>query len=208
MPVQDLIKAEDGTFRYKVEIGPTERRCRNQTQHGRSDEIISTCNGPTWCAMVYVFGLPPERDVIWTRSEYIRKQVQRLWRLTWRNDRVVGPARPSAHRRTTATRRCASGSPMPRWPGSSTRSRSSGSTSVSPPISWRRCARWWVIAEAPVGDDLRAAFAEAATFSSIRFAPMMPHLAEERLEGAGRKGFVAHSGGSLIASLLVSNYVT
>ena len=49
------------------------------------------------------------------------------------------------------------------------------------------------ISEAPVADDLRAAFAEAGDILVHCFAPMMPHLAEECWEVLGHKTFVAQS---------------
>ena len=49
------------------------------------------------------------------------------------------------------------------------------------------------ISEAPVADDLRAAFAEAGDILVHCFAPMMPHLAEECWEALGHKTFVAQS---------------
>ncbi|HEX9170385.1 MAG TPA: class I tRNA ligase family protein, partial [Roseiarcus sp.] len=65
------------------------------------------------------------------------------------------------------------------------------------------------IAEAEVGDDLRAAFAEAGDILVHCFAPMMPHLAEECWEALGHKGFVAQSlWPGADRSLLVSDQVT
>ena len=49
------------------------------------------------------------------------------------------------------------------------------------------------ISEAPVAEDLRAAFAEAGDILVHCFAPMMPHLAEECWEVLGHKTFVAQS---------------
>ena len=65
------------------------------------------------------------------------------------------------------------------------------------------------ISEAPVADDLRAAFAEAGDILVHCFAPMMPHLAEECWEALGHKGFVAQSPWPIAdRSLLVSNEAT
>ena len=65
------------------------------------------------------------------------------------------------------------------------------------------------ISEAPVGDDLRAAFAEAGDILVHCFAPMMPHLAEECWEALGHKTFVAQSPWPVAdRSLIVSADVT
>jgi leucyl-tRNA synthetase len=212
-PVQDLIKAEDGTFRYKVEIGPTEKMSKSKRNTIDPDEIIATYGADT-ARWFMLSDSPPERDVIWTEAgvQGAFKQVQRLWRLTCEIERVVGPVRPAkpAEYGDEALRiRRIAHAALARIEDEIEKLRFNVCIAAIYELANELAQAVGAIEKAPAGDDVRAAFAEAGDILVHCFAPMMPHLAEECWEALGHKGFVAQSPWPVAdRSLLVSNHVT
>ena len=196
-----------------VEIGPTEKMSKSKRNTIDPDEIIAAYGADT-ARWFMLSDSPPERDVIWTEAgvQGAFKQVQRLWRLTCEIERVVGPARPAppADYGDEARRiRQIAHAALARIEDEIERLRFNVCIAAVYELANELAAAVGSIAEAPVGDDLRAAFAEAGDILVHCFAPMMPHLAEECWEALGRKGFVAQSPWPVAdRSLLVSNHVT
>ena len=212
-PVQDLVPAEDGTFRYKVEIGPTEKMSKSKRNTIDPDEIIATYGADT-ARWFMLSDSPPERDVIWTEAgvQGAYKQVQRLWRLTCEIERVVGPVRPPPPanwgEEARRIRRIAHAA-LAKIEDEIERLRFNVCIAAIYELANELAAAVGAIGEPLVGDDLRAAFAEAGDILVHCFAPMMPHLAEECWDALGHKGFVAQSPWPVAdRSLLVSHHVT
>ena len=148
--------------------------------------------------MVHAVGFAAERDVIWTKAgvQGAFKQTQRLWRLICDIERVVGSERPAkpAHYGDEARRiRRIAHMALARIEDEIERLRFNVCIAAIYELANELSAAVGAISDAPVADDLRAAFAEAGDSLVHCFAPMMPHLAEECWEALGHKTFVAES---------------
>jgi len=196
-----------------VEIGPTEKMSKSKRNTVDPDEIISTYGADT-ARWFMLSDSPPERDVIWTEAgvQGAFKQVQRLWRLTCEIERIVGPERPPKPKQygeeARRIRRIAHAA-LARIEDELERLRFNVCIATIYELANELSAAVGAIGEAPVADDLRAAFAEAGDILVHCFAPMMPHLAEECWEALGHKTFVAQSPWPVAdRSLIVSTDVT
>jgi leucyl-tRNA synthetase len=197
----------------QVEIGPTEKMSKSKRNTIDPDEIISTYGADT-ARWFMLSDSPPERDVIWTEAgvQGAFRQLQRLWRLTCEIERVVGPERPAppAEYGDEARRiRSIAHAALARIEVEIERLRFNVCIAAIYELANELAQAVGAIGEAPIGDDLRAAFAEAGDILVHCFAPMMPHLAEECWEALGHKDFVAQSPWPLAdRSLFASNHVT
>ena len=196
-----------------VEIGPTEKMSKSKRNTIDPDEIIATYGADT-ARWFMLSDSPPERDVIWTEAgvQGAYKQGQRLWRLTCEIERIIGPKRPAPPAdygdEARRIRRIAHAA-LAKIEDEIERLRFNVCIAAIYELANELAAAVGAIGESPVGDDLRAAFAEAGDILVHCFAPMMPHLAEECWEALGHKGFVAQSSWPVAdRSLLVSNHVT
>jgi leucyl-tRNA synthetase len=196
-----------------VEIGPTEKMSKSKRNTVDPDEIITTYGADT-ARWFMLSDSPPERDVIWTEAgvQGAFKQTQRLWRLTCEIERIVGaerPARPAEYGEEARRIRRIAHAALARIEDEIERLRFNVCIAAIYELANELAAAVGTISEAPSGDDLRAAFAEAGDILVHCFAPMMPHLAEECWETLGHKGFIAQSPWPVAdRSLLVSNQVT
>ena len=196
-----------------VEIGPTEKMSKSKRNTIDPDEIISTYGADT-ARWFMLSDSPPERDVIWTEAgvQGSFKQLQRLWRLTCEIERIVGPerpARPADYGDEARRIRRIAHAALARIEDEIERLRFNVCIAAIYELANELAQAVGAIGEGPVGDDLRAAFAEAGDILVHCFAPMMPHLAEECWDALGHKRFVAQSAWPVAdRSLLVSNDVT
>ena len=180
-----------------VEVGPTEKMSKSKRNTVDPDEIISTYGADT-ARWFMLSDSPPERDVIWTEAgvQGAFKQTQRLWRLVCEIERVVGPERPpkpSQYGEEARRIRRLAHAALARIEDEIERLRFNVCIAAVYELANELGAAVGAIGEAPVADDLRAAFAEAGDILVHCFAPMMPHLAEECWEALGHKTFVSQS---------------
>jgi leucyl-tRNA synthetase len=196
-----------------VEIGPTEKMSKSKRNTVDPDEIISTYGADT-ARWFMLSDSPPERDVIWTEAgvQGAFKQTQRLWRLTCEIERIVGAERPPppAQYGDEAQRiRRIAHTALAKIEDEIDRLRFNVCIATVYELANELGAAVGAVSEAPVGDDLRAAFAEAGDILVHCFAPMMPHLAEECWEALGHKTFISQSPWPVAdRSLLVAAEVT
>jgi leucyl-tRNA synthetase len=180
-----------------VEIGPTEKMSKSKRNTVDPDEIISTYGADT-ARWFMLSDSPPERDVIWTEAgvQGAFKQTQRLWRLVCEIERIVGPERsprPAKYGDEAQRIRRIAHAALARIEDEIERLRFNVCIATIYELANELSAAVGAIGEAPVADDLRAAFAEAGDILVHCFAPMMPHLAEECWEALGHETFVAQS---------------
>jgi leucyl-tRNA synthetase len=180
-----------------VEIGPNEKMSKSKRNTIDPDEIISTYGADT-ARWFMLSDSPPERDVIWTEAgvQGAFKQTQRLWRLICDIERVVGSERPRepAYYGDEAKRiRQMAHTTLARIEDEIERLRFNVCIAAIYELANELSAAVGAISDAPVADDLSAAFAEAGDILVHCFAPMMPHLAEECWEALGHKTFIAQS---------------
>ncbi|HEY3622722.1 MAG TPA: leucine--tRNA ligase [Roseiarcus sp.] len=180
-----------------VEIGPTEKMSKSKRNTVDPDEIISTYGADT-ARWFMLSDSPPERDVIWTEAgvQGAFKQTQRLWRLICEIERIVGserPPPPAQYGEEARRIRRIAHTALAKIENEIERLRFNVCIATIYELANELGAAVGAISEAPVGDDLRAAFAEAGDVLVHCFAPMMPHLAEECWEALGHKTFVAQS---------------
>jgi leucyl-tRNA synthetase len=180
-----------------VEIGPNEKMSKSKRNTIDPDEIISTYGADT-ARWFMLSDSPPERDVIWTEAgvQGAFKQTQRLWRLVCDIERVVGsepPAKPAHYGDEARRIRRMAHTTLARIEDEIERLRFNVCIAAIYELANELSAALGAISDAPVADDLRAAFAEAGDILVHCFAPMMPHLAEECWEALGHKTFVAQS---------------
>jgi leucyl-tRNA synthetase len=180
-----------------VEIGPTEKMSKSKRNTVDPDEIISTYGADT-ARWFMLSDSPPERDVIWTEAgvQGAFKQTQRLWRLICEIERIVGserPPRPAKYGDEAQRIRRIAHAALARIEDEIERLRFNVCIATIYELANELSGAVGAIGEAPVADDLRAAFAEAGDILVHCFAPMMPHLAEECWEALGHKTFVAQS---------------
>ena len=158
-----------------VEIGPNEKMSKSRRNTIDPDEIISTYGADT-ARWFMLSDSPPERDVIWTEAgvQGAFKQTQRLWRLTCEVERVVGserPPQPSHYGEEASRIRRVAHAALAKIEDEIERLRFNVCIAVIYEFANELAAAVGAIQESPVGDDLRAAFAEAATSSSIASRP-------------------------------------
>jgi leucyl-tRNA synthetase len=180
-----------------VEIGPNEKMSKSRRNTIDPDEIISTYGADT-ARWFMLSDSPPERDVIWTEAgvQGAFKQTQRLWRLICDIERIVGserPGKPAVWGDEGQRIRRMAHNTLARIEDEIERLRFNVCIAAIYELANELGAAVGAISEAPVADDLRAAFAEAGDILVHCFAPMMPHLAEECWEVLGHKTFVAQS---------------
>jgi leucyl-tRNA synthetase len=212
-PDPNVVEAEDGTLRYRVEIGPTEKMSKSKRNTVDPDDIIATYGADT-ARWFMLSDSPPERDVIWTEAgvQGAYKQTQRLWRLVCEIERVVGPVRPAMPAafgdEAMRVRRTAHAA-LARIEDEIERLRFNVCIATIYEFANALAAEVGAIEAVPAADDLRYAFAEAGDILVHCFAPMMPHLAEECWEVLGHTSLVAQSPWPVAdRSLIVSSAVT
>ncbi|HKN27089.1 MAG TPA: leucine--tRNA ligase [Roseiarcus sp.] len=212
IPAADRVIA-DGTWRYKVEIGPTEKMSKSKRNTVDPDEIIAAYGADT-ARWFMLSDSPPERDVIWTEAgvQGAYKQTQRLWRLMCEIERVVGaerPERPDVLGDDAKRIRQIAHGALAKVEDEIERLRFNVCIATIYEFANALSGAIGAIEATPVADDLRCAFAEAGDILVHCFAPMMPHLAEECWEALGHKTFVAQSPWPIVdRSLIVSTHVT
>jgi leucyl-tRNA synthetase len=197
----------------EAEIGPTEKMSKSKRNTIDPDDIISSYGADT-ARWFMLSDSPPERDVIWTEAgvQGAYKAMQRLWRLTDDIEKVVGarrPARPAAFGEEARRIRQIAHAALAKVEDEIERLRFNVCIATIYELANALSAAVGAIDKAPVGDDLRCAFAEAGDILIQCFAPMMPHLAEECWEALGHEALVAESPWPAVdRSLIVSTHVT
>jgi leucyl-tRNA synthetase len=166
-----------------LEIGPIEKMSKSKHNTVDPDEIISAYGADT-ARWFMLSDSPPERDVIWSEAgvQGAGRQSQRLWRLICEIERIVGgrrPAPPAKFSSEAMKLRQAAHSALAKVQDDIERLRFNVAIATIYELLNTLAAAVGAIESAPVGEDLRFAFAEAGDFLVHMFAPMMPHLAEE-----------------------------
>jgi len=197
----------------EVEIGPTEKMSKSKRNTVDPDDIILSY-GADVARWFMLSDSPPERDVIWTEAgvQGAYKAMQRLWRLVSDIDRAAGPQRPERPQRfgeEALLIRRAAHQALAKVEDEIERLRFNVCIATIYEFANALSEAVGAIEEAPLGDDLRNAFAEAGDILVQCFAPMMPHLAEECWEALGHETLVAQSPWPTVdRSLIVSTHVT
>ena len=196
-PDEHVIKASDGTFRYKLEIGAIEKMSKSKRNTVDPDEIIGTFGADT--ARWFVLSdSPPERDVIWTEEgvQGSAKFVQRLWRLVGELVILAAPrdaSLPAGLSEPAVNIRKAAHAALIKVEEDIERLRFNRAIAQVHDLANKLSAAVGAIESEDIGLDMRCAFREAAEFLVLSFAPMMPHLAEECWARLGHAGLVSEA---------------
>ncbi|HKH80715.1 MAG TPA: leucine--tRNA ligase [Methylovirgula sp.] len=219
MVVHETYRAEDGSYlspsevsietgpegrraftrdaHLPVEIGAIEKMSKSKRNTVDPDEIIAAYGADT-ARWFMLSDSPPERDVIWTEEgvQAAGKFVQRVFRLV---EELAGVAAPPdvlapAEFSAAATKvRKAAHVALARVEEDLSRLRFNRAIAQLYDLSNKLSAAIGNVETAPVAADLRYAFREAADIFVRLFAPMMPHLAEERWARLGHATLVTEA---------------
>src|SRR3984893_2168237 len=179
----------DGRRAFHIEsgeeaaIGTIEKMSKSKRNTVDPDDIISTYGADT--ARWFVLSdSPPERDVIWTEGgvQGAAKFVQRLWRLFGELARLAAPAGtppPGNPSQAAMEIRRAVHMSLIKVEEDIERLRFNRAIAQVHDLANKLSAAIGAVETTKPGEDMRAAFREAADILVLMIAPMMPHLAEE-----------------------------
>jgi leucyl-tRNA synthetase len=179
----------DGRHAFQIEsgeeaaIGAIEKMSKSRRNTVDPDDIMSAYGADT--ARWFVLSdSPPERDVIWTEEgvQGAAKFVQRLWRLVGELARAGAPAGtlpPGIPSQAAMEIRRAVHMSLIKVEEDIERLRFNRAVAQVHDLANKLSAAIGAVETTDTGEDVRAAFREAAEILVLMIAPMMPHLAEE-----------------------------
>ncbi len=178
-------------------IGAIEKMSKSKKNTVDPDDIISTFGADT-ARWFMLSDSPPERDVIWSEEgvQGAAKFVQRLWRLMGELKGLAAPpgtplpANPSD---AAASVRRAVHMSLIKVEEDIERLRFNRAVAQIYDLANKLSAAIGEIETGHLGDDMRAAFREAADILVLMVEPMMPHLAEECWAAIGHAGLAAEA---------------
>jgi leucyl-tRNA synthetase len=179
----------DGRHAFHVDsgeeaaIGAIEKMSKSKRNTVDPDDIISAYGADT--ARWFVLSdSPPERDVIWTEEgvQGAAKFVQRLWRLARELALLAAPAGmppPENPSKPAIEIRLAVHMSLIALEEDIERLRFNRAVAQVHDLANKLSAAIGAVETTNIGEDVRAAFREAADVLFMMIAPMVPHLAEE-----------------------------
>jgi leucyl-tRNA synthetase len=176
-------------------IGPIEKMSKSKKNTVDPDDIISSYGADT--ARWFVLSdSPPERDVIWTEEgvQGAAKFVQRLWRLVGELASLAAPAGtppPTNPSQAAMEIRRVVHMSLIKFEEDIERLRFNRAVAQVHELANKLSVAIGAIESETIGQDIHAAFREAADFLVLMTAPMMPHLAEECWAALGHTGLAA-----------------
>jgi leucyl-tRNA synthetase len=181
----------------EVTIGAIEKMSKSRRNTVDPDDIISAFGADT--ARWFVLSdSPPERDVIWTEEgvQGAAKFVQRLWRLVGELASLAAPAGtlPPGNPSPAAIEiRRAVHMSLIKLEEDIERLRFNRAVAQVHDLANKLSTAIGAVEPANTGEDIRAAFREAADILVKTIAPMMPHLAEECWAALGHTDLAAET---------------
>jgi leucyl-tRNA synthetase len=186
------VRLSDG---QPAEIGAIEKMSKSKRNTIDPDDIIASYGADT-ARWFMLSDSPPDRDVIWTEEgvQGAAKFVQRLWRLVGDIAEFGGTATtPAAYGEAAQSVRRAAHVALVKVEDDLERLRFNRCVAQVYELTNQLAASLGGIDDSNAGDDLRAAFKEAAKILVHLFAPMMPHLGEECWAELGETTPIAES---------------
>jgi len=203
-PSEIRLETDDsGRRAYKLDggeeaaIGAIEKMSKSKRNTVDPDDIISAYGADT--ARWFVLSdSPPERDVIWTEEgvQGAAKFVHRLWRLVGELARLAAPAGtpPPENPSQAAIEICrAVHMSLIKIEEDIERLRFNRAVAQVHDLANKLSAAIGAVETTNSGEDVRAAFREAADILIMLIAPMMPHLAEECWAALGHVDLAAET---------------
>jgi leucyl-tRNA synthetase len=193
----------DGRRAFHIEsgeeaaIGAIEKMSKSKRNTVDPDDIILTYGADT--ARWFVLSdSPPERDVIWTEEgvQGAAKFVQRLWRLVGELAMFAAPAGTPAPKNPSPAAmeiRRAVHMSLIKLEEDIERLRFNRAVAQVHDLANKLSAAIGAVETTNTGEDIRAAFREAADILALMVAPMMPHLAEECWAALGHADLAAET---------------
>ncbi|MFZ0507273.1 MAG: leucine--tRNA ligase, partial [Methylocella sp.] len=179
-PFRQAFRIDNGE---ELTIGAIEKMSKSKRNTVDPDDIISA-HGADTARWFVLSDSPPERDVIWTEEgvQGAAKFVQRLWRLVSELAMFAAPVGTPAPRnpsRAAIEIRRAVHMSLIKLEEDIERLRFNRAVAQVHDLANKLSAAIGAIETTNTGEDIRAAFREAAEILVLMIAPMMPHLAEE-----------------------------
>ncbi len=205
---RQVFSLKDGS---QVEIGPIEKMSKSKRNTIDPDDIIGSFGADT-ARWFMLSDSPPDRDVIWTDEgiQGAARFVQKLWRLISEIADFTSNAKATNHFGDLANRvRKAAHSALAKVDGDLARLRFNRCVAQVYELTNELSGLLASIDQSAIGDDIRAAFLEAAKILVQLFAPIMPHLGEECWASLGASTLVAEAAWPEVDhSLIVDNVIS
>ena len=206
---RQVFSLEDGA---RVEVGPIEKMSKSKRNTIDPDDIIGTFGADT-ARWFMLSDSPPDRDVIWTEEgiQGAARFVQKLWRLIGEIADFASDAKVITNEFgdfANRIRKAAHGA-LAKVDGDLARLRFNRCVAHVYELTNELSGLLASIEERAIGDDVKAAFLDAAKILVQLFAPIMPHLGEECWAALGGATLVAEAVWPKVDhSLIVDNMIS
>ena len=206
--LRQVFSLKDGS---RVEVGPLEKMSKSKRNTIDPDDIIGSFGADT-ARWFMLSDSPPDRDVIWTEEgiQGAARFVQKVWRLIGEILDFTSDANETNEFGEFANRvRRAAHGALAKVDVDLARLRFNRCVAQVYELTNELSGLLGSVDRSTLGDDVKAAFLEAAKILVQLFAPIMPHLGEECWALLGGSSLVAEAAWPEVDhSLIVDNVIS